>query len=218
MKKVPVFATLLVFFSHFSSVFGQKLIQFADPLPFGSVSKTSTDPKFFGRYKSSDLSTTYIVDESGIYILSLVVASVTREQVRENAKLRVSGDYLHGIKENDSVPCVLEGENYYYGVTQKLPIAGEGSLNTLTQVNASTYVINFHEGDYFEPSLVVFSGNKMTIVHGEMIYQDALKGMLQIKTITRYGSEVAILASTFEQWEQLARLLFEGKKLVYTKE
>ena len=32
------------------------------------------------------------------------------------------------------------------------------------------------------------------------------------------GSEVAILAPTFEQWERLETGLFTGKKLIYTRE
>lgn len=218
MKKVRVLLTLSLPIFVFFSTFGQKTVQFSDPLPNGNPSVATVGTSFFGKYKSSDLSTTYVVDKEGIYIVSLVVASVTREQIRENSKLDVRGNYLFGIKENDSVPCVLEGENYYYGIQQKLMIAGSGSSNILTQVATNTYVINFHEGDYFEPSLVTFNGNKMTIIHGDLLFQDAFKPILQIKTITRYGSEVAILAPSAEQWEQLRKVLFEGKKLIYTKE
>jgi hypothetical protein len=148
----------------------------------------------------------------------VVIAYVTREQVRESSKLRVSGDYLHGIVAGDSVPCVLEGENYYYGITQKLPITGIGSTNSLTRIGANTYLINFHEGMYFEPSLVEFSNGKMTIIHGELTYQDAFNSILQVNTITRYGAEVVILAPSFEQWERLRTLLFVGDKLTYMKQ
>lgn len=218
MKKVPLFSLLLSLFFVKSALFAQKTVQFADPQPSGGNLVNTVDKSFFGKYKSSDLSTTYVVDEQGIYIVSLVVASVSREQVRENSKLQIRGSYLFGIKENDSVPVVLEGDNYYYGITQKLAIAGEGSMNMLTKLSATTYVINFHEGDYFEPSLVTFSGNKMTIVHGNLDYQDVFKPILQIKTITRYGSEVAILAPSPAQWDSLLKAIFDGKKLVYIKE
>ena len=97
-------------------------------------------------------------------------------------------------------------------------IAGEGSLNTFTKINTNKYVINFHEGTYFEPSIVTFAGGKMTIVHSELDYQPLFQSILQVSTITRYGSEVAILAPTFEQWERLESTLFTGKKLIYTKE
>nr|WP_294859273.1 hypothetical protein [uncultured Fluviicola sp.] len=214
MKKV-----LLVFslFLHFLS-FSQKTVQFSDPLPYGSSSQQTTDKIHFGKYKSSDSQVTYVIDEKGISIVTVAIASITREQVRESSKLQVRGNYIFGIKANDSLPCVLEGENYYYGIESKLIIAGEGSLNTFTKINTNKYVINFHEGTYFEPSIVTFAGEKMTIVHSELDYQPVFQSILQVSTITRYGSEVAILAPTFEQWERLEKTLFTGKKLVYTKE
>ncbi|MNU52176.1 hypothetical protein D3C71_411820 [compost metagenome] len=214
MKKVLLVFTLFVHLFSFS----QKTVQFSDPLPFGSPSQTTTDKIHFGKYKSSDSQTTYVIDEKGISIVTLVVASISREQVRESSKLQVRGNYLFGIKVNDSVPCVLEGENYYYGIESKLMIAGEGSLNTFTKLNANKYVINFHEGSYFEPSLVSFSGGTMTIIHSELKYQPLFESILQINTITRYGTEVAILAPTFEQWERLEKSLFTGSKLLYSKE
>ena len=217
MKKVHLISLLFSQFFFNAVIFGQKTVQFADPQPSGSKLVQTVDKNLFGSYKSSDLSATYIVDESGISIVSTVVGYVTRKQVRESSKLQVHGSFLLGIKENDSVPCVLEGEKYYYGISQKLVIAGEESMNMLTRISANMYVINFHEGDYFEPSLVTFNGNTMTIVHGDMTYQDIFKPILQIKTITRYGSEVAILAPDASQWNSLQQAIFEGKKLVYTK-
>ncbi|MNJ83435.1 hypothetical protein D3C87_08530 [compost metagenome] len=214
MKKVLLVFTLFVHLFSFS----QKTVQFSDPLPFGSPSQTTTDKIHFGKYKSSDSQTTYVIDEKGISIVTMAIASISREQVRESSKLQVRGNYLFGVKTNDSVPCVLEGENYYYGIESKLMIAGEGSLNTFTKLTANRYVINFHEGSYFEPSLLSFSGGTMTIIHSELKFQPLFESILQINTITRYGSEVAILAPTFEQWERLEKALFTGTKLLYTKE
>ncbi len=214
MKKVLLVFTLSLQFLSFS----QKTVQFSDPLPFGSTAQLTTDKIHFGKYKSSDSQVTYIIDEKGISIVTVAIASITREQVRESSKLQVKGDYLFGIKANDSVPCVLEGENYYYGIESKLVIAGEGSLNTFTRINTNKYVINFHEGSYFEPSIVTFAGGKMTIIHSELNYQPVFQSILQVSTITRYGSEVAILAPTYEQWERLEANLFTGKKLIYIKE
>jgi hypothetical protein len=78
-------------------------------------------------------------------------------------------------------------------------------------------VINFHEGSYFEPSLLTLEKGKLTITHGKLDYQDAFHTILQTNTITRYGSEVVILAPTDEQWERLMKLIFTDKKIEYTK-
>lgn len=213
MKKVLLFGTFLSVFLSFS----QKTVQFSDPLPTGSSSVTTTDKLWFGDYKNTESGVTYHIDEQGISIITLVITYVTRQQVRESSKLRVSGNYLHGIIPNDSVPCSLEGENYYYGITQKLVITGTGTMNSLTRLSANKYVLNFHEGMYFEPSLVTFENGKMNIVHGELDYVDAFNSILKVNTITRYGSEVSILAPSFEQWERLQSVLFTGKALIYEK-
>lgn len=214
MKKVLLVFTIITSFSGFS----QKSVQFADPLPSGSPLQKTTEKIHFGKYKSSDSQVSYVIDEAGISIVTLMITSITREQLRESSKLKYRNNYLFGIKENDSVPCVLEGENYYYGIESKLPIIGEGSSNKLTKISANKYLINFHEGSYFEPSIVSFANKTMTISHGELAFQPAFQKILQVNTITRYGSEVAILSPTFEQWEQLEKVLFTGPKLNYIQE
>jgi hypothetical protein len=64
---------------------------------------------------------------------------------------------------------------------------------------------------------VTFENGKMNIVHGELDYVDAFNSILKVNTITRYGSEVSILAPSFEQWERLQSVLFTGKALNYDK-
>lgn len=214
MKKVLFVLTIIASFSAIS----QKSIQFADPLPTGSPSQITTEKIHFGKYKSSDSQVSYVIDEKGISIVTLMITSITREQLRESSKLQYRNNYLFGIKENDSVPCVLEGENFYYGIETKLPIIGEGCNNKLTKISTNKYVINFHEGSYFEPSILQFSNKTMTISHSELAFQQAFQRILQTTTITRYGSEVAVLSPTYEQWEQLEKVLFTGPKLNYIQE
>ncbi len=214
MKKVLFIFTVS---SHFF-VFSQKTIQFSDPLPSGKATQITTDKKFFGNYKSNQSNVTYVIDETGISIQTLMVASVSRKQLRESSQLQYRNNYLFGIKENDSVPCVLEGENYYYGIVSKLPITCDSSSNKLTQISPNSYIINFHEGAYFEPSLLQFTATGLEIIHSELKYQPFFSKFLQVATITRSGSEVAILTPTFEQSEQLKKELFIGEKLIYLKE
>ena len=85
MKKVLLVFTLFLQFLSFS----QKTVQFSDPLPFGSPSQLTTDKTHFGKYKSSDSQVTYVIDEKGISIVTVAIASITREQVRESSKLQV---------------------------------------------------------------------------------------------------------------------------------
>jgi hypothetical protein len=214
MKKVLLFT---LFFSVFVS-FAQNSIQFSDPLPVGSPAVITTDKLHFGNYENKESGVKYHIDEKGIAIISMMVGTVTREQLRESSKIRVSGNFLFGIKANDSVPCFLEGETYYYGIEQRLAITGEGSLNTLSKISSDTYVINFHEGLYFEPSYLHFENGKMTIIHGNLSNKTAYHTILHTTTITRYGSSVVILSPSAEQWKTIQPLLFSGEQLIYVQE
>lgn len=197
--------------------FSQKTIQFADPQPSGLPFQTSVEKNHFGVYKSNETNTKYVVDDNGISIVSLVISYVTRAQVRESSTLQVRGNYLFGIKGNDSLPCVIDGEKYYYGIESRLVVIGDGSLNRLVKVAPNKYIINFHEGMYFEPSLLEFDQQGMSIIHGELTYQQAFSTAIQVNTITRYGSEVLVLAPNQQQWNGFEKALFSGEKLGYQR-
>ena len=214
MKKVLFLATFC--FSFLS--FGQKMFQFSDPQPAGISSTSTCDESCFGRYKDANTGVTYIINEKGISIETVVISFVTRTQIRESSKLKLRNGYLHGINGKDSVICIEEGDKVFYGLPQTLVVIGSGSLNSLTRISAKKYVINFHEGLYFEPSLLTFDGKGIQIVHADMNYTPIFSRYLQVATITRYGENVAIIAPTNEQWQSLETLLFTSKPAVYLKE
>lgn len=213
MKKVLFAGVFLGVFS----AFGQKTIQFADPLPPNYTLAPTVDKTFFGSYKNTNSETTYQFDESGVAIVSMIVAYVTREQLRESSSIQFRNGYLFGVVKGDSVPAVLEGERYYYGMQQKNVIIGSGSLHQLTRIDAKTYIVNFYEGSYFEPSIFTFENGKLKVVHGELNYQPAFSRMLRVTSIERYGSKVDILAPAADQWPELRNQLFAGESLNYLK-
>lgn len=200
------------------SLFAQKTVQFADPLPPGSGFVPQVDKSLFGSYKSGSSGTAYLFDENGISIVSTIVAYITREQVRESSTIEVRNGYLFGVVKGDSVPCVLEGERYYYGMRNKQVIVGEGSLNQLTRLDAKTYIINFHEGSFFEPSQLTFASGSLEIIHGNTEALPEYAKIQVVNNITRYNAPVQILSPREDQWLELKKVLFEGEKLLYVKE
>jgi hypothetical protein len=214
MKKVLI----LLSFSALFSAFGQKTVQFSDPLPPNSGAIGAVDAALFGSYKNTSSGTTYLFDADGISIVSTIVAYVTREQLRESSTIQVRNNYLFGVVKGDSVPCTLEGERYYYGTRHKEIIIGSGSMNLLTKVDAKTYIVNFHEGKYFEPSLFTFEKGQLKVIHGDLAWQDSFARILRTNSIERYGSPVDVLTPSFEQWPKLRTELFNGETLNYLKE
>lgn len=196
---------------------GQTSIQFSDPQPTGKSAVYTVDPSLFGRYKSNNSSTTYEFSAEGIAIISVIVNFVTHEQVRESSALEVRNDYLFGIKENDSVPCFLEGDKYYYGTEHKKWIVQKGLPNVLYQLDAKKYIINFKEDNNFEPSLVEFVGNQLNIKHGETVFQQEYAAVQKKTAIKRYGQETLLLTPDQLEWSKLFPILFKSKSLVYLK-
>jgi hypothetical protein len=213
MKKVLFAGIFLAAFS----VTGQKTIQFADPLPPNYTLVPTVDKAYFGSYKNTNSETTYLFDETGISIVSTIVAYVTREQLRESSSIQFRNGYLFGVVKGDSVPAVLEGERYYYGMRQKNVVIGSGSLHQLTRLDAKTYIVNFYEGSYFEPSIFSFENGKLKIVHGELAYQPSFARILRVASIERYGSKVDVIAPAADQWPELRNQLFAGETLNYLK-
>lgn len=214
MKKVLIGC---FFLSHFFSV-AQTTVQFSDPLPPNYSLVSQVDKLLFGSYKNENSGTVYLFNEEGISIVSTIIAYVTREQIRESSSLEVRGDFLFGIKENDSLPCVLEGERFYYGIQRKDVIVGSGSGHQLTKLDARSYLVNFLEGIYFEPSLFRFENGNLIVVHGDLNSKPFYSKLLKVNSITRYNSPVDVLAPSETQWSELKTELFGGEKLVYGKE
>lgn len=214
MKKV----LFLLTFSAVFSVFGQKTVQFSDPLPPNSAAVSTIDASLFGSYKNTSSGTSYLFDADGISIVSTIVAYVTREQLRESSTIQVRNGHLFGVVKGDSVPCTLEGERYYYGTRHKQVVIGSGSMNLLTKVDAKTYIVNFYEGKYFEPSIFTFEKGQLKVVHGDLNWQDSYERILRTASIERYGSPVDVLTPSFEQWPKLRSELFNGETLNYLKE
>ena len=113
---------------------------------------------------------------------------------------------------------MLEGERYYYGIQHKEVIIGSGSLHQMSKIDNNNYLINFHVGNYFEPSILTFESGNMKIVHGELNYQPAFEQLLKITSFEQYGSMVDIVTPTAEQWPSLRQQLFNAEALNYLKE
>lgn len=114
-------------------------------------------PNLFGKYELSDRPENeikraageyLIVDQSGIYLEKNRLLTISKEEVRENSKYRVSGGWLHGVIPNDSLPCALDGETYYFLTPAKTYLFDVNtSPNRLIQITASKYALFSHESN-----------------------------------------------------------------------
>ena len=192
--------------------------QFIQPLPPETEDLRSVDQKYFGIYQSDASEIKYEVTAAGIFTRNLVIHSISRETVRETSKYRIQGDYIFGVHETDSLPCVLEGENYYFGVERRDTLVTGNSKNKLRKVAANEYVISFEEDGLFTPCLITFSGNSMSIRYFDYPAEDPVfKSIKSQQTSVDLGMNTIYLLPTLKEWKKLDRSKMFGKAIDFKR-
>lgn len=193
---MKIFAFVVALFCTFFSI-GQKSYYFSSPL-YASNKTETVNSRYFGTY-IDDKGRKYVFNEKGISIVSTIVTAISREQLRESSKYRVSNGYMHGVVEGDSIPCVLEGENYYFGVRNTDVMIGTGSMNILTSEESSTdtYYINLYQNGTYIPMKITFKGRKLTITNLDYdIDKPEFSGIENQKEIKGENQTIVVLSPT----------------------
>lgn len=150
-----------VFLTFFS--IGQKSYYFSDPLPSIDTKVSNVDSKYFGIYESSTAARSYEINEEGIFIISTNISSIDRSTIRESSTYDVRNNYLFGVIEDDSIPCVLQDDHYYFGIQNKEELVSLRSKNALTKLNPDTYVLNYYEDGLYTPVILKFEGTSLIL-------------------------------------------------------
>lgn len=200
MKIIGLVASL--FFSFIS--IGQKSYYFSAPLPSIDKKVLTVDEQWFGLYSSNSVTRSYEFNETGIYIISTSISSISRETIRESTTYDVRNNFIFGVIENDSIPCVLEGERYYFGIQNKDLLLGPSSKNVLTRLGSNKYVLNFYENGNYIPELITFERNKMDLedfnYEAETTVFDTIENQ---KSIDAEYFDLVILAPNPDEYNRL---------------
>ena len=186
--------------------FGQESYYFSNPVPSEQAVVSSVDKNLYGHYSSDVATRVYEINEEGISILTTSISSISRETIRESSKYDVRNNMLYGLIDKDSVPCVLEGENYYFGVQNRDVLIGLTSLNKLTRISSTEYIINYEEDGLFIPAKLIFSGGTLTIK--EMDYDSGTKLFKKIKNQKEIPNEyfkLIVLSPSPEEFDKLIK-------------
>jgi hypothetical protein len=140
---------------------------FVQPLPPNGTSILSIPPKITGTYENEKGNQIITVKTRGIYLESTVYGSISKEDVREKSEYDVRNGYLFGVFENDSIPCVLDKETYYFGyrkTTEVFSFNGESSLRKSDSDKLDqTYILCYKENGYWVPLILRFTTSKLTL-------------------------------------------------------
>lgn len=216
MKKIAFLSMLFV--SFFS--IGQTSYYFSGAIPPDAPEAVAVDKRFHGTYKSED-GRVYEINTEGIFVISVNISSISRETIRESSHYKIEGDYLYGVVENEAVPCVLEGENYYFGLKNKTELIGRNSINILKQSvqDKGVYYINFPSEDAFVPTRLRFEKQKLQISSFDYELETELFNGIAARTVVPSNySKLVLLQPTAAEFDALLEKGVFGTEITYTKE
>ena len=188
------------------NVIGQKSYYFSDPVPSAEKRIDNVNAKLFGEYTSPD-GRIYSFEETGIYVISTSISSMSRTSIRESAQYNVINGYIHGVLKDDSIPCVLDGERYYFGVRNRDLLIGEGSNNVLTESanNSNEYFINMKEDGVYVPIRLTFQKKGLDISYFDYEFEtEIFDGVENQKVIKNEFNDLVILSPTSDEFYQMA--------------
>lgn len=190
-------------FSAVFSVSAQVSYDFAQPVPPSGTKTATVSANYFGTFSNADSPVKYEINKNGIFIISVNITSISRETIRESSQYEVRNNHIFGVHVEDSIPCVLEGDHYYFGVKSRDQIAGGSSNNVLVQKSVNEYVLNFQENGHFVPMFLTFTAQGMSKVQFD--YESDTKAFKKIddRTSVQRGIEFVTLNPTAEEWEKL---------------
>jgi len=215
MKIVLLVASFLVSFITIS----QKSYYFSNPLPLEEIKLTKVAAKYYGTYSSIEQPSHYEVDENGIALVSTNISSVSREMVRESSKYTIRNGFIHGVLKNDSLPSVLKGEYYFFGVQNREIIVGKGSPNVLKEIDTNgNYLVNVYENGSYVPLKISFDAGKFSIAYFDYDFETKLfKFIDDQESIQESEYELVILSPSEKEVKRLLRVGMFGEEREFEK-
>jgi hypothetical protein len=208
---------IFLIFSFLSFVcFTQVSYVFKESMPPSADIVNTIDSKYFGSYKNDKTGTIFKFDNEGINIITTIYSFISKEQVRESSKYKVKNNYIFGVKENDSLPCFLENDNYYFGVQQKTNL--KQSELVFKKINAKSYVLNFIENHTYSPSMISFEKNGLKLRHFDYESNTSVFDAILIKSeINSNDFSTIQLSPSQEEWKNLDINSIFGKEISFVK-
>lgn len=200
--------------------FGQISYDFSIPLPPSQATIQTVNENYFGTYSTEDGESVYEINTLGIWIISTVYSSISKETVRESSQYTVRNGFLFGILQNDSIPCLLDNDRYYFGIKNKELMVGNQTENKLKKIKNDKYIINFIENEKFVPILFVFKGKTLT-VH-QFDYDSSTETFNSFELFVRHKTdqmEYVTITPNVKEWRKFdyEKLIFDDGKNYYLR-
>ncbi len=213
IKLANIIVSVLLFFQVFFSFAQLNSYEFKNILPPEGKEVLHVDDNYFGTYEQVDEKVSYTFENNGVYAESILYLSISKATIRESSTYDVRNNYLFGIKENDSIPCILADDVYYYGLKDKIKIAGRGTNNKIIQLSSALYCINYFDNGTYSPSMIEFNGQNLIVQHFDYENETAIFDAIAEKE--RVNNRV-ILNPTIEEWRAIDKgVIFPSQRLFH---
>ncbi len=216
-------ANRIIFFLFFtiSTVsIGQVSYDFSISLPPSENAIQSVDEAYFGVYYSEEGESIYEVNTLGIWIISTVYNSISKETVRESSQYFVRNGFLFGVLKDDSIPCVLENDRYYFGIKNKDLMVGNQTSNVLKKLSKNKYIINFNENAKFTPILIEFKGKTLIVKQFDYELNTSVFDVFELYARHKTENmEYVTLTPNVKEWRKFdyEKLIFDKGKIYYLR-
>ena len=187
--------------------------EFTISLPPDGVEVLDFDVKYQGVYFSTDDDSKVIIKD-GVYTTKTIYLSISKETVREKSQYDVRNNYLFGVIDNDSVPCVLEGDTYYYAIKDEIKIAGPETSAIIVKSSENLYFVNFKESENYLPAKLEFTGNQL--IWHQFDYETDTDVFNLFESQQKIGNKI-VLAPTVTEWKLFDDNLIFPNKTTYRK-
>jgi hypothetical protein len=215
-----IFGLFFVFFTTSFSSFSQNSYEFGLPLPIETIAVLTVSPSNYGIYESPNgPQLSYEFTDKGMFIHTINIQAISRETIRESSQYSVRNEHIFGVTE-DSIPCVLQDDNYYFGVRNKVQVAGEGNANQLLPNGVGSYVLNFKTDSGYIPTLLEFKTNQLWISHFDYDEEGKLFKKIkeqQVITGNSNGLTNIILLPTLKEWQKISKKELFGEIQIFNK-
>lgn len=146
-----------------------------------------------------------IIDEDGIYVLKNKILSISRTEIRENSKYRISNGYLHGVIKDDSLAVALKDELFYFLMPTKAYLFdSKNASQHLIEASANSFlVISKESNTYYSVLKIDITNTEITFSELDLNYE-ATKSITH-NSIMENGIETFILTPTLNEWELILK-------------
>ncbi len=198
--------------------YGQDSYEFVNAMPPSEKPLKSIESDYYGLYTADSNASFYEFNPDGIFINSVIYSSISKKDVRESSKYKVRNGHIFGVVKNDSLPCFLENDKYYFGIKQRKNLLDPSLGNVLKKQTNSCYYLNYKEGNYFVPCMLKFKGETVSISFLDYDSNSYLfRNVIDRKEVLQNNQKTVELNLADYEWTNMDKEELYPKALIFRK-